>query len=230
VPEVSLETPSSFDDLYLARGAELIEFQLRPAFTGDVYRVDNRLVALVQHPCAMRRGADLVERLLVAEVVLNRGGIPGNWSKGSFKKMFLPDLLEEHQAIAFDELGVLSSAQIVSAERVAILSNIGVNLLVQRWLFHNSRVVIPTMTIGAQSIGPFDEADLIQDGCVELTEAGIDLLEANQLIDEWFSLSHGDGQVPRRTMLSNAQQRSVVRSTFRRQLRVWVSDHVGSRD
>ena len=81
MPDVRLETPSNYDALYLARAGELVEFQLRPAFTGDVYRLRDRLVALVQHPCAMRKGTELVERLLVSEVVLNRGGVPADWSR-----------------------------------------------------------------------------------------------------------------------------------------------------
>jgi hypothetical protein len=176
----------------------------------------------------MRKGAQLADRLLVAEVVANRGGVPADWASGSFKRMFLPDLLAGPLAIAFDELDIVQRQQVDTAQRVAILSNLGVNLLVQRWLFHNSRVVIPTITINAQSIGPFEEADLISDATLDLIAAGIDSPEATQLLDDWLGNPHTQGGVSRREMLANAQHRSAVRSTLRRQVKGWAESRAAA--
>lgn len=227
--EVRLETPKNSDELYLARGVELEEFQLRPAFTGDVYQLDARLVALIQHPCAMRRGSELSRRLLVAEVAPLRSGIPDDWASGHYKRMFLPGLLGEDMAIGFDELDVLDRDFITSGVRVAILSNTGVDLLAQRWLFHSSRVVIPTMTLNAQSTGPFEEADLVSEGCWELTEVGWDSALALQKVDEWLGESQVQGGPIRREMLSSAQHRSVVRTALRQNIKQWkTAEELGS--
>ena len=222
MPDVKLETPSNYDELYLARGTDIAVFRFRPAFTGDVFRMGERLVALVQHPCAIRKGTDLADRRLVTEVATNQGGIPADWASGSFKRMFLPELLADSLVISFDQPDVVQRGQIESAERVAILSSLGVDLLVQRWIHHNSRVVIPTITINALSIGPFDEADLLCDASSELTAAGMGLPEATQRLDRWFSEPDAAGGVSRREMLANAHRRSAVRAALRRQVKEWA--------
>jgi len=218
-----LETPQGSGELYLAYGDDIPDFERRPAFTGDIYKLSpDRSVALVQHPCAMRRGVQMAPKLLVCEVKVNRDGVPSDWSAGHFKRMFLPELAGESFVIEFEEIDVVTREELRAAERLAILSNRGVNLLVQRWLFHNSRVVVPTITINAQASGPFEEADLIQEASDGLVDSGTTIDEAQALVDTWLGESPGEGSPSRRDLLSDPQQRSVVRSGLRRQLRDWV--------
>ena len=116
-----LETPQGSEELYLAYGVDISDFETRPAFTGDIYKLSkDHSVALVQHPCAMRRGVDMAPKLLVCEVKANRNGVPSDWSAGHFKRMFLPELAGESFVIEFDEIDVISREELRAGERLAI--------------------------------------------------------------------------------------------------------------
>jgi hypothetical protein len=219
-----LETPQSSEDLYLAYGEDVEVFDNRPAFTGDVFALSpDRSVALVQHPCAMRRGLELAPKLLTCEIKLNRGGMPSDWASGHFKRMFLPQLAGDSFTIEFEDIDVLARVELEGAKRLAILSSRGVNLLMQRWLFHNARVVVPTITINAQTSGPFEEADLIQEACDDLVGGGKTVDESLLLVDAWLGDIAAEGSPSRRDMLADSQQRSVIRSTLRKQIKDWLA-------
>ena len=220
---VALDTPDDFGGILLASGDDANEFLFRPAFTGDIYVLDDgRLVLLIQHPCAMRRGTVLSDRLLVCEVTLNAGGVPRDWSGGHFKRMFFPPIDGKTYLAELDNIDVLERTRIERGRRIALLSAHGVNVLVQRWLHHNSRVIVPTITINVQTSGPFEEADLIGEACSELIDAGMEQSAAVQQVDEWLSEKYSDPGISRREMLSDPQQRSAVRTAIRRQTRIWV--------
>jgi len=218
VPE--LESPASPDDLYQARGEDVVLLKHRPLFTGDVLRLgDGRLVALLQHPCSMRHGTKLVPRLLGAGVQRWEQGAPSNWNS-HFRRMFLPRLNQGHNwVINFDDIELVEAAAAVSAERTTVLSQEGVNLLVQRWLYHQSRVVVPTLRINEMISGQFDEADLTGDAVSELVEAGADPGEALAKVDEW--LDDGPRGATKREALYDPQKRSTVRTDLRREVRSW---------
>lgn len=221
---LALETPGDFEGILLAEGSDADEFLFRPAFTGDIYDVgDDRLVLLIQHPCAMRRGAELNDRLLVCEVTLNTNGVPKNWSSSHFKRMFFPRIGGRSYLAELDNIDVVSRASLEAGRRIALLSALGVNVLVQRWLHHNSRVIVPTITINAQTSGPYEEADLVGDACWELVDGGFEQGRAIYQIDHWLSEKYSDPGVSRREMLSDPQQRSAVRTALRRQTKSWLA-------
>ena len=63
--------------------------------------------------------------------------------------MPIPDRFKDgtHYAANFVDVVLIPSLELVSIwERVAILSEVGVTLLTQRWLHHSSPVVIKTVT------------------------------------------------------------------------------------
>lgn len=219
-----LETPPTSEELYLAYGEDVTDFDTRPAFTGDVYKLSSdRTVVLVQHPCAMRRGIELAPKLLACELKINRSGVPTDWSTGHYKRMFLSDLAGTSYFVDFDEFDAITRDEVRGAARIAILSSRGVNLLVQRWLHHNSRVVVPTITINVQTSGPFEEAELIQEASADLVAAGRTVDEAATAVDSWLGESAGDGAISRRDRLADPQQRSVIRAALRRQVKVWTT-------
>lgn len=82
-------------------------------------------------------------------------------------KMPLPELIptletgRRHQAAFFDEPYLVSPDDLMPDKRIAYLSQTGVNLLLQRWVHHNSRVVVPTATYQEVSSPAYEEADLI---------------------------------------------------------------------
>lgn len=229
-----LEAPcgSDFIDwsrLYRARGVEVVGH--RPYFTGDVFEsveVQNpdgstkrKSVIIVQHPCAMRtNGVDLVAKLLVAELRNHRILSPEEWT-GFIKNMPLPDLIptvtsgRRSQAAFFDELYLVSPERLTS--RIACLSQLGVNLLLQRWVSHNSRVVIPTSTYNKVTGGVYEEADLIEEWCDERLTADVSTVEASAECMTW--LREEVTGVTRQRMLEDEQNRSEIRKQMRSALR-----------
>jgi hypothetical protein len=135
--------------------------------------------------------------------------------------MFLPEMNEAGNfAVEFPEMELVTPAEIEGAERLVILSAYGVNLLVQRWTYQNNRVVIPTATINLQTAGPFEEADLVEEACSELTVKGEARHRAEAQIDDWLS-AHPTGALSRRERLNDPQARSTVRRELRSQLDQW---------
>jgi hypothetical protein len=225
-----LEAPCSPDSidwsrLYRARGDEVVAH--RPYFTGDVFesvQVQNpdgstkrKSVIVVQHPCAMRtNGVDLAPKLLVAELRNHRVIPPEEWT-GYIKNMLLPDLIptvtsgRRNQAAFFDELYVVTPEALVS--RVACLSQLGVNILLQRWVSHNSRVVVPTPTYNKVTSGVYEEADLIEEWCEERLPADVTPEKATAECVTW--LREDVGGVTRQRMLEDEQHRSEIRKQMR---------------
>ncbi len=222
--EAPVGDPVDWGQLYRARGDEVGPH--RPCFTGDVYDGaveeeggDGRVMVL-QHPCAMRRnGLDLVPRLLVAHVRPHQLLRPSKWT-GFTRVMPLPDLLpeesgpERHQAAFFNDLNLVAPAML--GRRIAVLSARGVNLLLQRWLHHNSRVVVPTGDFLRAVGGPFEEADLVEEWCEELPD--VDPAESAAECLGWLRQTQPDGTM-RQRMLEDEQNRSAIRREMRQYLR-----------
>lgn len=207
----SLETPSTSDAIYLALVDDIDDN--RPEFTGDVFEDDRGLFMLVQHPCALRRGVELHDQILAAMVTASQ--LRSKWDKCSYKVMPLPQLRDDKDyAASFVDLILVTPTELQGAQRVANLSHAGVNLLLQRWVHHNSRVVVPTITYADVTIGPFDEAELIQDWASSRT--GVDYDTAVGECDEWLSSTSTRGGQSRRMMLADRQVASTVRRDARK--------------
>jgi hypothetical protein len=136
-----------WDSLYRARGDEVQAH--RSIFTGDVYvkievqtlgATRTKPVMILQHPCALRTdGITLHPRLLVAEIRRHPLVPAEDWTR-HLSKMPLPDLIPDatsgkrHQAAFFDELYLVAPENLIPENRIACLSQSGVNLLLQRWV------------------------------------------------------------------------------------------------
>jgi hypothetical protein len=187
-----LETPDDPEAIYLARGDEVGTH--RPTFTGDIYRTDaGHIVMVLQHPCALRRGVDLHPRILVAPVApVAHGRLPSKWA-GSYKIMPLPKLADNKDySASFVDLELLESATISGIVRIAVLSQLGVNLLMQRWTFHNTRLEVPAYRYSESTIGPFDEADLIEEWVDERVDDGAEPLDAQRECAYWLDAKAND--------------------------------------
>jgi hypothetical protein len=78
--------------VYRARGDEVVPH--RPIFTGDVFfnieiagEARTKNVIVLQHPCAIRAGVEVLPKLLVAEVNPSGKLAPSLWATGSYKQM-----------------------------------------------------------------------------------------------------------------------------------------------
>lgn len=234
-----LEAPAGaaadWAQLYRSRGDEVEPG--RPFFTGDVFEdsavrdlageLQTKAVMIVQHPCAMRlNGVDLVPGLLVAEVLSHQLLKPDRWT-GFTRVMPLPDLkLSEEQAAVRHQAGYFNKPHIVEPEalgrRIASLSIRGVNLLLQRWVHHNSRVVVPTSAYLSVIGGVFEEADLIEEWCAEQPE--VDTAVATAECVNWLRDEQADGGPTRQKLLEDEQWRSGVRKQMRQRLRELLRD------
>lgn len=218
---VRAETPQPLDSIYAGRGEDVDP--LRPVFTGDVFSRESggAPVIVLQHPCALRAdGVELVDRILVAEVapiaeVTKRANARTDWADESMRAMPLPGLYEDGKdyAVDFRRIDALNGSEFQGGlRRVAILSLSGVNVLQQRWIRHNSRVLIPTGTYAEQIIGPYEEADLAAEWLFELD--GVPAHAASQMHDfaKWIAAPAFQGdRRSRQDLLEEAQSRSSVR-------------------
>ena len=229
-----LEAPSGaaadWSQLYRARGVEVEPG--RPLLTGDVFEnstvrdldgeFQSKTVMIVQHPCAMRlNGVDLVPGLLVAEIEKHQLLKPERWT-GFMRIMPLPDLkadheeaAERHHAAYFNKPHVVRPDML--GTRIASLSVRGVNLLLQRWVHHNSRVVVPTSTYVKVIGGVFEEADLVEEWCGE--RQSLDNSAAAAECVSWLREEPADGGPTRQRQLDDEQYRSSVRKQMRQRLR-----------
>ena len=237
-----LEAPSSYnstgwDELYAARGADVPAG--RPIFTGDVFTgvsvegdQGDRVItcAVLQHPCSLRTdGVTLVERALVAEVVVRRVPNVKNWD-GHFSIMPVPRLGEEADSevktdagfelgtcINFDALHVVRTSALT--ERVACLSLFGVNLLMQRWTKYMTRTTVPTSAIALHTRPVYDEADLCQEWCDQMEATSPTRLdEEMRLFQQWLRAPQDDAQ-PNSVRLQEAGKVAPVRMAMRKHLR-----------
>lgn len=222
---------SEWGALYRARGDEVVNH--RPVFTGDVFdstpvltadgKTKTKVVMVVQHPCALRtNGVDLVPRLLVAEVRPHKVIAAEDW-KRIWKLMPLPDLCptvtsgKRHRAAFFDEPYLAHPAKL--GQRLASLSPLGVDLLLQRWVHHNSRVIVEAHRFLEVTIGPYEEADLTEDWCEDRIPDGLTQQRATIECLDWLRQPHAADGPLRQELLADHQRRNPIRIAARAHVR-----------
>lgn len=226
----SLESPGTdeapeYSSLYRARGDEVIT--QRPVFTGDVFfgvpvigEEEPKNVLVLQHPCVIRRGLVLIPKLLVAEVRPEGVNRPSRWARVP-RQMPLAELIVDgtppHYAAFFVDHQLVTAESLDLNRRVACMSQQGVNLLLQRWVHHNSRMIAPTHEYHNVTSPQYEEADIIEEWCIDREEDGRSPDEAMAEIDTWLT---GDrSPASPRARLEDPQQRSAIRREVRARLR-----------
>lgn len=227
--EKDLEGPGTREapdwaSMYRARGDDVS--RSRPIFTGDVFEdvqvgfgdTRSQITALVlQHPCALRMdGVALAPRLLVAEV---RGFslVPFVEWKGRYKLMPLPELSGEHGHFAahLQEPYLVDAEALHLSNRTACMSQIGVNLLLQRWVHHNSRAIVPTFDYQAVTAAQFEEADLIEEWCEDRVTDPEDIPTETAAAHAWLREASSSPRKRWQDLLEEPQTRSIVRKAMR---------------
>ena len=230
MPNDALEAPGplgnpDWESLYLYRGPEVV--QGRPIFTGDVFfdaevqgigAIETKSIMVLQHPCALRvDGINLATSLIVAEVLVDKLYVESQW-QGNYKIMPLPYLTNEenpHHVADFMSMYLAISDSLELCKRVASMSPSGVNLLLQRFVYHNSRGVLPTWKYNEVTSGPYEEADCIEEWCAIRVPQGLTVEAASVEAAKWLDDDGGSG-VTRRSLLENPQHRPGVRSSYAR--------------
>ena len=92
------------------------------------------------------------------------------WRSGYFRQMPLPDLDDKHQAADFSFIRSIRASELTVNQRIACLSQFGVNLLQQRLVFHLTRFVAPTRDLDSAFSHTFTEVELLEEWVETLTK------------------------------------------------------------
>lgn len=231
-----LGKPDNEEDLYLARGAEVTPY--RPLMQGDIFpaieipgvEIDHEFAMIASHPCSMRRGPTLRERLQMLPVTSYPEVPFDQWPEGHFRVFPLPNLdtarQGDHYAALFEEVGMVRSELLTPDSRVACLTERGILLVQQRQIFNGSRADISLSTLEEASAAVLAEVELLEDWTGALTEprveAGESLLDV--LSDEAISFDAFFGAAPSgeteslREMLKTQHRRPSVRRAVRAEI------------
>jgi hypothetical protein len=170
-------------------------------------------------------GVNLASRVLVSEVHSHSQLTPDQWL-GYTKLMPLPDFFsagrarERNQAAMFDRLEVVESNLLDPKRPLVCLTQYGVNLLLQRRVHYDTRVVVTTDEIAKVTGGVFEEADIIEDWCEAASRVGNEIADATGECMTWLREDLGGG-LTRQQMLEDEQNRS----SLRRAARKWTAEH-----
>jgi hypothetical protein len=183
----------------------------------------SKTVMIIQHPCAMRPdGVTLASSVLVAELRQFSVLPPDKWNTNG-KLMPLPELFaslasnRRNQAAFFDHTYHVHPDDLV--KRVACLAPRGVNLLLQRWVYHSSRVVVPTFDFDAVMSPVYEQADLVEEWCDVAAESGRAADDATRDVHAW--LREVQGGLMRETALQQPERRAMIRRQARAAARTW---------
>ena len=183
------------DDLYEERGA--VSFS-RPILQGDIFEGivlpgfgdQPKRVQIVTHPCSMRRGRVINERIQVAPIETLQK--VGDWSKfGRF--MPLPDLLNDGRwyGTKFVDLTAVAAFELTPERRIASLSHPGIHVLQQRLVWHNTRLTLDLALLRAQSAPILAEAEMQElwvDAVIDVPARTADAVQlAGDEFQEWLS-------------------------------------------
>jgi len=228
---LNLERPKTPDELYLERGADVGPY--RPVLTGDVFAdvaipgvgVAHSLAMVISHPCNMRVGDRLRDRIQMLPIVDYQDVPLADWSTGAHARVFmLPEcqLQEASCAARFDETGMVASGELTPSRRRLALSERGVLMLLQRQVFSQCRVDVPIEHFDKAVAHVLAEAELLE----EWNEALVTDAEGDELVAELATqakqfddfMGTTEAGVILRDQLKEAHRRSNVRRLVRDEL------------
>jgi len=153
----------------------------RPLLQGDVFDGivlpgfgDQPMkVQIINHPCAMRAGANLTPRITVAPVAPHPPVTGQHGWNGNLRVMPLPELIDEgHFGAKFIDVTAAPAELLTRARRIATLSHQGIYILQQRLIKHYTRVEMSLELLRRESAVVLAEGVLQWDWVEEvLTEA-----------------------------------------------------------
>lgn len=177
-------------------------------------------VQIINHPCAMRIGANLTPRITVAPVEPH-SLVNGRGWDGNLRIMPLPALIDEkHFATKFVDVTAAPAELLTRRRRIATLSHQGIYILQQRLIKHYTRVEMPLELLRRESAAVLTEGvlqwDWIEDVLTEEELADESAIEAEgKVFDTWL----GEGDPSRRELLRNEIHHTDVRKQAQRAAR-----------
>lgn len=220
---VPLAVPTSQDELYRGRGADILP--ARPVMTGDVFTgVDidaedhDGLVMVLAHPCSMRAGAKLAPRIGVAPIRTYTEVPFERWPHGHFRVFPLPGLAGADdgvfRAVHLLEMTSCRSERLERPNRTLALTGHGIHVLQQRLVFALTRVAVGLDRLSEQAAAVLLEADLEEDWVDELSASETEQ-ELGQATED-FAAFMNDGH---RTNLQDASKRTDTVRLVRQEIK-----------
>jgi hypothetical protein len=223
-----LDRPSSVEDLYEDRGEVPLSI---PLMQGDVFGDVTVLglsdspieVMITAHPCSMRRGTVLADRIGVAPVRIHQHKVNEKAWAGHGNVMLLPDLKEggTNYSADFRDITSVSGDELSLKRRVAVLSPDGLLILQQRLINFMSRFRVPVSVLAEQNSCIFTEMELQRDW----VEGAIASLPSDDVMEgivkaeiefhSWLDDNGGD----RRNKLKQVQNHASIRREAREEIR-----------
>lgn len=209
------------DDLFDERGE--VSWH-RPILQGDVFRDvvlpgfgdGAHYVQILTHPCSMRQGLALNERIQVAPVVEYQK--VKNWNEHG-KVMPMPDLFEDgvHWATRFVDATAAPSSALGMGNRIATLSQPGIFILQQRYVRHTTRVILPLDKFREQSAPVLTEAEIqetwarvVLDGAEPTAES---IAAAQESFEAWLDENDKERRKALASELNHAGLRRAVKAS-----------------
>ena len=201
----------------------------RPILQGDVFDgivlpgfgEEPMKVQVVNHPCAMRKGPNMLPRITVAPVEEHHQfKKQKNWD-GSFAVMPLAELIDDkHFATKFEDVTAAPSELLIRSRRIATLSNKGIYVLQQRLIKHYTRFEVDLELLRKESASTLVEAELqwtwIDEVLTDKELADAEAIEAEEAVfDQWL----GDGEPTRRSLLKDEINHTDLRKDSQRAAR-----------
>lgn len=198
---------------YCFRGDDLPPY--RPFLTGDIF-VDvevpgfdeTQAVMIVGHPCGIRNGVELADRVPVVIVQDYQAVPPSQWPKGFFSKFPLPEIdgIGASPAGELNELAMVASRNLERSKRRAVLSEPGILLLQQRFVHSLTRTVVQIERFHEQEEHVLYEAEL-EEEWLEQTESSAAELEVR--IHAFDDLLSNEDQALRKRLRDRAEWTQV---------------------
>lgn len=201
----------------------------RPLLQGDVFDQiilpgfgeEPMKVQIISHPCAMRKGPDMLQRITVAPVVPHQPVLKQSGWNGNLRVMPLPDLSnEQHYATRFVDVTAAPVELLSRACRIATLTRIGIYVLQQRLIKHYTRVELPLELLRRESSTVLAEAELqwdwVEAALSQSELADESAIEAEtKVFDAWLN----EGEPPRRHLLKHEIHHADIRKQLQRSVR-----------
>jgi hypothetical protein len=202
--------------------------------TGDVFadvqipgvEGEAGLALVLAHPCSMRDGAHLRDRVMMCAVQKGPPIRPDHWL-GNFGVMPLPDLLGDgglkHRAV-FDLAGRVPTLDLDLAKRRACLDDQGIVLLLQRLTFNLTRLAVDLGAIHESIAHVLEEAALLEEWVEDRTARAGHPLDASEMkvaeteFDALMAQADPVAGVSHRDRLKDPLARASVRRLVRRAL------------
>jgi hypothetical protein len=186
-------------------------------------------VLVVSHPCTMREGATLRDRVTIVRVKSDSRPMPKEFWLGNLNVMPLPGLIPDspkNYYADFRDIITIDPTELVLSQRIATMTHRGILLLQQRYICAHTRLVVDLPTLHEQALSVMVELELQRDW-VEAGMTAANTTNDLKVMDECITAYHewldADDKA-RRGKLRDKTLFADLRKEARREIRLRYSD------